>query len=899
MPESVIYDVIVLGAGISGLTAAKILNKEGLKILVLEARDRNGGRIHTIRFPASDDRGEVAIDLGASYLHGCVSSQETQPLFTLANRLNMLTTTAPGDVLGPYRGWECPEIAVWRDHKTGQTIHLDEVAEMSCLLDRCLVHILMTAKQKKSGFPTKATLADIIDTSLDACLRLLFKAGQRTSPTLSRRERGIFDSLFARYIAYVNPAHRLPVNLSLGPHYEADAAANLAYDAEQPTTQAKELYLNWLERKRTHLAVHGPRCTVARRTEHRWEDRLVLQGFDQIIHFLATDLDIRHRCIVKHIDWSRVVNSKTPFRTDGSNATPYSDDFICIEASSYQDDGHVSASSRKPPQKYLARFCVITLPVGVLKGLDRRSAVNFYPPLPVKKQLAIDRLGVPRYGAETHNKVVLKFSPLDVFWDQTAAQIVCPGAQLHMLNCDFFGQPGVLVAHIWGGSHIRLLNRPDHAIVQELMDILSGMFPERCPLPEPVFTTVTRWSEDPFSLGSYTAGEVGSDDSDRHAYADPLPSTENPRVFFAGEGTVDSAGGQQCTHGAFTSGANCAFDILDQVQGGRCRLRDVRIVDYLTGHRTYSFRPHSMVRRTMKRNSDTNDFSKSNCKERGSNHMRVDPKKGCIEAVKDSCIDRLSPLEACVPTDAHFRPQINSSDSNSTDDPSVVPSRRSNRLSTWISTQASASLHSFYKVRRPLSSREKRICSNYCASSSSTSSVSSLKDELTPSPPSPEPSGDGVVDDEPRTPGKLLTQPLSHTYPSVIDSSSEAHKNVSNVYALGPPNRNASVAFGAPPVFRSPLPLVLPTVAFAPKKPAGLSNGSDASDRITNIPPSCVLSSFPATTFQLCNPNKPSSGTAGSQTVSPISTVDCSQKPARSPPVRRHILDCPKVVGNS
>ncbi|TPP56839.1 Lysine specific histone demethylase 1A [Fasciola gigantica] len=164
MPESVIYDVIVLGAGISGLTAAKILNKEGLKILVLEARDRNGGRVHTIRFPASDDRGEVAIDLGASYLHGCVSSQETQPLFTLTNRLNMLTTTAPGDVLGPYLGWECPEIAVWRDHKTGWTIHLYEVAEMGCLLDRCLVHILMTAKQKKSGFPTETTLADIIDT---------------------------------------------------------------------------------------------------------------------------------------------------------------------------------------------------------------------------------------------------------------------------------------------------------------------------------------------------------------------------------------------------------------------------------------------------------------------------------------------------------------------------------------------------------------------------------------------------------------------------------------------------------------------------------------------------------------------------------------------------------------
>lgn len=40
-------DVIVIGAGLSGLSAAYYLNKEGVKPLVLEARDRTGGRILT------------------------------------------------------------------------------------------------------------------------------------------------------------------------------------------------------------------------------------------------------------------------------------------------------------------------------------------------------------------------------------------------------------------------------------------------------------------------------------------------------------------------------------------------------------------------------------------------------------------------------------------------------------------------------------------------------------------------------------------------------------------------------------------------------------------------------------------------------------------------------------
>src|SRR5688500_7575118 len=41
--------VIVIGAGLAGLTAARALEKLGARVLVVEARDRVGGRVHTIR----------------------------------------------------------------------------------------------------------------------------------------------------------------------------------------------------------------------------------------------------------------------------------------------------------------------------------------------------------------------------------------------------------------------------------------------------------------------------------------------------------------------------------------------------------------------------------------------------------------------------------------------------------------------------------------------------------------------------------------------------------------------------------------------------------------------------------------------------------------------------------
>lgn len=59
-------DVIVIGAGIAGLSAARQLARAGARVRVLEAAERSGGRILTER-PESSER---AIELGAEFVHG-------------------------------------------------------------------------------------------------------------------------------------------------------------------------------------------------------------------------------------------------------------------------------------------------------------------------------------------------------------------------------------------------------------------------------------------------------------------------------------------------------------------------------------------------------------------------------------------------------------------------------------------------------------------------------------------------------------------------------------------------------------------------------------------------------------------------------------------------------------
>lgn len=64
MPDNQ-YDVIVIGAGVAGVAAARALAQGGWSVVVLEAGARVGGRVHTIR-----DFVDVPVEAGAEFVHG-------------------------------------------------------------------------------------------------------------------------------------------------------------------------------------------------------------------------------------------------------------------------------------------------------------------------------------------------------------------------------------------------------------------------------------------------------------------------------------------------------------------------------------------------------------------------------------------------------------------------------------------------------------------------------------------------------------------------------------------------------------------------------------------------------------------------------------------------------------
>ncbi|EJU02186.1 amine oxidase [Dacryopinax primogenitus] len=134
-------DVLILGAGISGLAAARHLALEGRKVLLLEARDRIGGRIHTIPF------GPGVAELGASFIHGVWGN----PVWEVARKIGL-----PTKVLEERSG------AV-RDHQ-GKTLPPEKEQVIAGNAYETVFFHLRDTSQHSSPPPSSASLATALFT---------------------------------------------------------------------------------------------------------------------------------------------------------------------------------------------------------------------------------------------------------------------------------------------------------------------------------------------------------------------------------------------------------------------------------------------------------------------------------------------------------------------------------------------------------------------------------------------------------------------------------------------------------------------------------------------------------------------------------------------------------------
>ena len=83
--------VIVVGGGLSGLTAALALRSSGWDVTVLEARDRVGGRVHTLHSPFTDG---IHVEAGGESI-----DDNHDQIQALARRYGLALAARPTDKL--------------------------------------------------------------------------------------------------------------------------------------------------------------------------------------------------------------------------------------------------------------------------------------------------------------------------------------------------------------------------------------------------------------------------------------------------------------------------------------------------------------------------------------------------------------------------------------------------------------------------------------------------------------------------------------------------------------------------------------------------------------------------------------------------------------------------------
>lgn len=244
-------------------------------------------------------------------------------------------------------------------------------------------------------------------------------------------------------------------------------------------------------------------------------DVMLPGGYSQVPYALAQGTDVRLGQVVSAIDYSgREVVVTTP-------------------------SGTLTAAN-----------VVVTAPLGVLK----EGSLGFSPALPVAKNEAIARGDMGLL-----NRVTLQFDR--VFWPNNAVLGFAgePGDPFTLfVNAEPNTGKATLIALVTGDEARGLEQLADDVIIARALATLRRAYGDAVPAPRA--TNITRWSQDPYARGSYSADVVSVRLGDRALLAAPVAG----RVFFAGEATHDRWSGT--VHGAYDSGQRVARDILAQGQ---------------------------------------------------------------------------------------------------------------------------------------------------------------------------------------------------------------------------------------------------------------------------------------------------------------------------------------------
>ncbi|XP_020284295.1 lysine-specific histone demethylase 1A [Pseudomyrmex gracilis] len=565
IPTKKLGKVIVVGAGIAGLAAAQQMQQFGLEVVVLEARDRVGGRIATFR------KSNYIADLGAMVVTGLGGN----PVTTLSKQINM--------ELHKIRQ-KCPLY-----ESDGQTVPKDKDEMVEREFNRLLEATSYLSHQLDFNYINSGG-KDTRPVSL----------GQALEWVIRLQEQGVKQ----RQIAHLRSVISLQTRLITNQHrmisiMDRLTELNKQYkEVTENKSQSRDITQEFVLRSKLR-DLHNACKEWDQLADQQKEIEAKLQELEaappsdvylsskdrQILDWHFANLEFANATPLSNLSLKHW-DQDDDFEFTGSHLT-VRNGYSCVPVAlsegldirlnlavrsvRYSQQGvEVWATPPRSPHSnhsiFKADAVLITLPLGVLKLSPTNGGVSFLPQLPEWKTQAIDRLGFGNL-----NKVVLCFER--IFWDPTANLFGHVGSTTAsrgelFLFWNLYKAP-VLLALVAGEAAGVMEHVSDDVIVGRCIAVLKGIFGNQV-VPQPRESVVTRWRADPWARGSYSFVAVGSSGSDYDLLAAPvsppgIKGPSQPKVFFAGEHTIRNY--PATVHGAFLSGLREGGRIADLLCG--------------------------------------------------------------------------------------------------------------------------------------------------------------------------------------------------------------------------------------------------------------------------------------------------------------------------------------------
>lgn len=555
--------VVVIGAGIAGLAAARQLTSFGMEVVVVEARDRVGGRISTFR------KGKFVADLGAMVVTGLGGN----PITVISKQINMelhkIKQECPLFETGGKRVPKEKDVLIEQEFNKllEATAHLSHEMNIDTFQGEQLslgntFGLLVQLQEKKvkekllSHWCHVAELQQQLNEVISKMLVLQEKAtefqeamqSQANTAKSQGKQNMCLDEWTAVCVEYDQLSKKqndLEVQIS---SMESNQPSDVYLSSND--CQLLDWHLANLE-----FANAAPLDCLSLRHwnqddayEFSGSHLVVRNGYSILPTAYADSLDIRLNTAARKII--------------------YGEDRCEVVVQSTQVNS--------PPITIDCDIVICTLPLGVLRpprpDLDHGPTVSFNPPLPKWKTDAIQRLGFGNL-----NKVVLCFDR--PFWESAAQNLFGHVGATTSSRGELFlfwaiYRAPVLIALVAGKAANMMEHVGDGIVVSRTLAVLKAIFGVD-KVPEPLNYTVTRWGSDPWSHGSYSYVATGSSGEDYDIMAAPVDAkgthyndvmrSGSPRLFFAGEHTMRNY--PATVHGALLSGFREAARIAELFLG--------------------------------------------------------------------------------------------------------------------------------------------------------------------------------------------------------------------------------------------------------------------------------------------------------------------------------------------